>query len=216
MKYSPQVNSSKRTGGASSVAVLIKPLVMGRAAITARWPKRDRSSDGWIGNAAHQQHESDHNPDSRGLVHAIDVDKDGIHVPTVLAAMMLHPCTRYVIHNRRTFHVNNQFSPVPYTGDNPHTGHIHESAEHTTAAESSTASWVPITGAFVWLQMSDGAKGAQVRQLQAYLNGHGYTLKLDADFGGKTQAAVRSFQAKWKLKVDGVVGPNTRKALFTK
>jgi hypothetical protein len=47
-----------------------------RNQINKRWPKRDKASDGWIGDKAHAARESDHNPDSRGLVHALDIDKD--------------------------------------------------------------------------------------------------------------------------------------------
>lgn len=47
-----------------------------RAQVDARWPKRDRRSDGWIGDWAHQQRISDHNPDPAGWVRAIDLDAD--------------------------------------------------------------------------------------------------------------------------------------------
>jgi hypothetical protein len=39
-------------------------------------PDRDKRTDGVVGDAAHQARPSDHNPDSRGWVHAMDVDKD--------------------------------------------------------------------------------------------------------------------------------------------
>jgi hypothetical protein len=47
-----------------------------RNQINKRWPKRDKRSDGWIGDKAHASRQSDHNPDSRGLVHALDIDAD--------------------------------------------------------------------------------------------------------------------------------------------
>ena len=47
-----------------------------RAQVNARWPKRDKRSDGWIGDKAHQARKSDHNPDARGWVHALDIDAD--------------------------------------------------------------------------------------------------------------------------------------------
>lgn len=47
-----------------------------RNQINNRWKNRDKASDGWIGDSAHQARISDHNPDSKGLVHAIDIDED--------------------------------------------------------------------------------------------------------------------------------------------
>jgi hypothetical protein len=47
-----------------------------RNQINRRWPKRDRRSDGVIGNREHAARTSDHNPDARGLVHALDIDAD--------------------------------------------------------------------------------------------------------------------------------------------
>ena len=47
-----------------------------RNQINEAFPGRDKASDGWIGDAAHQARVSDHNPDRRGIVHAIDVDED--------------------------------------------------------------------------------------------------------------------------------------------
>lgn len=47
-----------------------------RAQIDKRWPKRDRRSDGWIGDRAHAARVSDHNPDANGIVHAIDIDEN--------------------------------------------------------------------------------------------------------------------------------------------
>ena len=47
-----------------------------RKQIDRRWPRRDRRTDGWYGNADHARRVSDHNPDKRGWVHAIDIDAD--------------------------------------------------------------------------------------------------------------------------------------------
>jgi hypothetical protein len=44
--------------------------------INDKWPTRDKATDGVIGDAAHQSRISDHNPDSHGWVHAMDIDKD--------------------------------------------------------------------------------------------------------------------------------------------
>lgn len=58
-----------------------------------------------------------------------------------------------------------------------------------------------------------GSKGESVKWLQYELNKHGYKLTVDGDFGAKTEAAVRDFQSKNKLVVDGIVGKNTIRSL---
>lgn len=48
-----------------------------RKEIDRLWPHRDKASDGWNADARHlAAGTSDHIPDDRGIVHAIDVDKD--------------------------------------------------------------------------------------------------------------------------------------------
>lgn len=58
-------------------------------------------------------------------------------------------------------------------------------------------------------QISYGSKGDDVKELQTLLNSKGYSLDVDGSFGSKTQAAVRDYQSKNKLQVDGIVGKNT-------
>ena len=62
-------------------------------------------------------------------------------------------------------------------------------------------------------QVSYGAKGSSVTELQKLLNNNGYNLSVDGDFGAKTQAAVKDYQQKNGLAVDGIVGTNTWGAL---
>lgn len=52
-----------------------------------------------------------------------------------------------------------------------------------------------------------------IKWLQHRLNELGYKLAEDGKFGPATLKAVKDFQTKKKLKVDGYVGPNTYKAL---
>ncbi len=47
-----------------------------REQIDDAFPDRDRTSDGWIGDAKHAARKSDHNPTDEGIVRAIDIDAD--------------------------------------------------------------------------------------------------------------------------------------------
>ncbi len=59
-----------------------------------------------------------------------------------------------------------------------------------------------------------GSSGAQVRTIQDKLKRWGYySGEVDGIFGSRTRAAVVRFQQKNGLAVDGVVGPNTLRAL---
>lgn len=58
-------------------------------------------------------------------------------------------------------------------------------------------------------QISYGSKGDEVKELQTALNSAGYSLDVDGSFGSKTQAAVKDYQKKNGLQVDGIVGKNT-------
>lgn len=59
-----------------------------------------------------------------------------------------------------------------------------------------------------------GSKGDDVKQLQTALNATGdYNLKVDGIFGKDTDKAVRDYQGKNKLSVDGIAGVKTMGAL---
>lgn len=63
--------------------------------------------------------------------------------------------------------------------------------------------------------LSLGAHGSSVRVVQNRLITLGYKIVADAQYGPKTAAAVSAFQTKRRLAVDGKVGPNTWRALWT-
>lgn len=63
--------------------------------------------------------------------------------------------------------------------------------------------------------LRQGDRGAAVRELQNELRKDGFNPgPVDGIFGAKTTAAVRAFQAKKGLVVDGIVGPKTWAALL--
>ncbi len=55
----------------------------------------------------------------------------------------------------------------------------------------------------------DAAADDDIRQLQEQLNGLGYALEVDGRNGPATARAVRDFQARNGLRVDGIAGPLT-------
>jgi peptidoglycan hydrolase-like protein with peptidoglycan-binding domain len=55
-----------------------------------------------------------------------------------------------------------------------------------------------------------GMRGDGVRWVQIQLNAKGYNLAVDGIFGEQTEKAVRDFQARSEILVDGIVGPQTR------
>lgn len=111
------------------------------------WPNRSRVSDGWIGDAAHQSRESDHNPwiidNGIGVVTARDITRDDEHGPDLelLAYTLIDDSrTKYVIFNSR---IASQGGPWrPYTGSNPHDRHLHLSVNSFRSDYDDTSSWL--------------------------------------------------------------------------
>ena len=68
-----------------------------------------------------------------------------------------------------------------------------------------------------WPTLRKGSKGDAVKECQTLLEKHGYSVGsygIDGEFGKDTLAAVKAFQEDRGLKVDGIVGPVTRKELM--
>ena len=61
--------------------------------------------------------------------------------------------------------------------------------------------------------LRSGSKGPRVKDLQKMLVRAGYSLNADGDFGPATERAIRAFQQRVHLEVDGVVGPETVRRL---
>jgi peptidoglycan hydrolase-like protein with peptidoglycan-binding domain len=60
-----------------------------------------------------------------------------------------------------------------------------------------------------------GHRGKEVKKIQAWLSLNGLGLKIDGDFGPATDYAVREFQKREGLTVDGIVGNVTFTKLIT-
>lgn len=131
---------------------LVKGGISLRDGVNKRFPKRDKTSDGWVGDRNHSARVSDHNPDKNGWVHAIDIDKDfGKPGDADRFADELIKCARYgrdkgrlkyVIWNGKIAsgtHKDSFWKWRPYNGANKHTHHIHVS--FTAAAERDSSAW---------------------------------------------------------------------------
>ena len=112
-----------------------------RREINTRWPNRDKSTDGSVGDLSHAARASDHNPNSRRSVNAIDVDKDGIDPMGLVGLAIKDSRVNYVIYNRRIWQRRYGFNPRPYSGPNSHKEHVHVSILQTRTAEQDTRPW---------------------------------------------------------------------------
>lgn len=61
--------------------------------------------------------------------------------------------------------------------------------------------------------LTTGARGQDVARLQRMLVTHGARIAVDGVFGPMTAASVRAFQAQRGLVADGIVGPQTWRAI---
>jgi len=110
------------------------------------FPKRDKRSDGWIGDRAHAARKSDHNPDRDGWVHALDIDadflgikggKEGRELAELFANQLIAYARRQAPGSHRLKYVvfNNRIASGTYAnqfwtwrkGNWGHTQHIHVS-----------------------------------------------------------------------------------------
>ena len=119
-----------------------------RNAVNVKYPNRDKTSDGTIGDEQHQSGVSDHNPDADNSVDAWDMDvevngpgkpyaKDVELLKTVFQA---HVSTQYWIHNGQIATRDSGWRRSPYSGANRHDKHVHWNTR--PAQEKSTAPWI--------------------------------------------------------------------------
>lgn len=207
------------------------------AQINAAAPRRDHSSDGGIGDAAHASRGSDHNPWIKvkgvGVVRAYDIThdpSDGLDSYALAEHLRLTADQRldYIISDHKIADPGGPWRK--YSGTNPHSHHVHISLSQKEALFDDPRPWdlglgkasiitravAVVTKAVVgpkitYPTLKRGSKGDEVRRLQRLLN---FSAKdVDGDFGKKTEAAVESAQRKFGLTIDGRCGPYTWRAL---
>jgi peptidoglycan hydrolase-like protein with peptidoglycan-binding domain len=205
---------------------LAPSLVALMAEVDARWPDRDKSSDGSIGDQAHAARPSEHNPDRdsdpmpTGYVSAVDITKDSTaQVASLIRALLADPRTWYVIHDGHIWSRTHGFGQRNYAGANPHTHHVHVSLMQTRAAADDTEWWgvkvrapkppakpKPAVQKFEPGDrvLREGATGRDVAFLQRWLG-----VTDDGTFGAETTKAVKRYQRMRELAQDGAAGPKT-------
>ncbi|TKG63093.1 glycoside hydrolase family 25 protein [Prauserella endophytica] len=120
-----------------------------RDQINARYPNRNKASDGTIGDADHQNRNSDHNPwYGPGIVTAMDITHDpakGVDIDRLTDELQASRDSRikYVIANNLI--MSGAGGPSPwvwrrYAGPNPHTQHFHLSVVAAPACDD-TRPW---------------------------------------------------------------------------
>jgi peptidoglycan hydrolase-like protein with peptidoglycan-binding domain len=196
-----------------------------RDQVNAAAPNRSRDSDGTIGDTAHAAGASDHNPNSAGVVTAMDITHDPAHgFNSWDFAEMLRKRRdsriKYIISNGRIFSsVVDPWEWRKYTGSNKHDKHVHISVGPSVASYDDSRPWdiggdwnagstaPPAPPAKPLLKVGSPYT-SEVTALQRKLS-----LTMDGLFGPKTEAAVKAFQKANGLTADGLVGPYTREKL---
>jgi hypothetical protein len=192
-----------------------------------------------IGDAAHQNSWSDHNPNSKHVVCGKDIKGNaGLNLRRFVDFITKHPHPnlRYVIFNHKIYERKNGFEPETYHGKSGHEEHAHVSVGNgpdgrSTSGYDNTSSWKlsqmdsttpkpsqpttpskPADNTTLGAKMPTlkrGSKGRAVRILQAILGISGWKVSTDGIFGQQTEKAFRAFQEKFKLSVDGICGPKS-------
>ena len=130
-----------------------------RLQVDDSYPDRDRTSDGWVGDVRHSARTSDHNPDSKGIVRAIDIDRDlsGKAKPDLMPdlADQIRLCAKsdkrisYIIFNGKIASSRMGWRWRKYRGLNPHDKHCHISFTKKGDTDGSFFSNIPMIGGSV-------------------------------------------------------------------
>lgn len=203
------------------VARIAKSLDQLRAQVNAAAPGRDKSSDGWIGDTAHSARKSDHNPNSHGVVQALDITNDPAHgVDSEKLANQIRLSgdgrVKYVISNKKIANVGAAWRP--YNGSNPHNHHCHISVVDSPGFYDDPRPWD--LGNVISNRVQDTV--APVEKITIVRPGDAESTTLnevreilielvgaEKGYGALTEGLVRAFQKQHGLGVDGIVGRYT-------
>ncbi len=201
------------------------------AQASTKWPGRDCTADGIMSSQEHKRQNpySDHD-----WGNAVDLTHDPEHGCDAHAwAQWLvkqnFPWVNYVISNRRIWSTKRRLEGWRiYNGPNPHVKHVHVSIYPTYRDRIPT--WFPAVTNFhstpkppeddvakkLPILRRSKLKTADHFTLQGLLNARygRQVVRFDGYFGSGTESWVKSFQRLNGLIPDGIVGPNTWRALL--
>lgn len=205
------------------MARIAKSLLHLRDQVNALAPGRDKSSDGTFGDPAHAARKSDHNPDARGVVCALDISNDPAHgiVSEQIAEtirLSKDPRIGYIISNKKISNpqvANGAWRP--YNGSNPHDHHCHISCVHSNlgdderdwklpqiAKDASAPAIAPVP------LVKPGSTADVVKEMKALLV---QAINSEIGYGPLSEALVRAYQKHKGFTVDGIVGRQTWEGL---
>jgi peptidoglycan hydrolase-like protein with peptidoglycan-binding domain len=198
-----------------------------RTAVNKQFPKRTKLSDGTIGDTAHQQTNSEHNPDADGSVDAWDCDVNlvGSGTPTgnamelramrqLIAEFQRQPQAQLWIFQRQIANRDiDAWKVRPYSGPSPHDHHCHFQSKSTREKQPYAGSLdevftainaKPAAAKIGSRTLTKGMTGADIAYLQRWLG-----VDDDGVFGPATEAKVKAYQRMRGITADGIVGPAT-------
>ncbi len=219
-------------------------LLVLRDEVNVMAPNRSKISDGTIGDIRHQGTKSDHNPNAAGVVCAFDITHDpanGADMGKLSEFLRTHqhPSCTYLIFNKHIASAIQGWNWRVYTGDSPHTEHLHVSASNDydnnaswglatldKAAPSSPADTggqpppFPLPKGDWFGPESNSARNhsgnfsaadaASILLYQQRLNARGWKrMPMTGHFDSTTADVTSKFQQEKGIHVDGGVGKTT-------
>lgn len=220
------------------MAVLTIGLQHVRSEFNSAFPHRDKTTDGWIGDTAHMQGISGHDPESSGHaeyndhdsldeVRAIDVDKDlrdasgkGVTMEVVVQYLVAkarrgdYVPFRYMIYNGRIWERSTGWKTRTYTGSNKHTDHLHLSGDYTQKADG----WTGTLGLVTLVKVTkpkppSGGGGQPASGLPHYADGSRENSQSKNNVGTDVATLQRFIGSEHCGAADGHFGPNTTRGV---